>query len=182
MRADDPLDWVVAESKYIEPLRERDTEGTYEADIQRWIDKFEMNRAERGYQRNVRFGKAPESEAERLYARAREHEKNGDRITAYRKYQSMLTVLGDSPEYRPFINLAKRQMNQIKHAEIGTEERFKIITRSLNRADRLQNEGRLAEAKRIWQDIVALYGDNKELQPLVERARNRLEQSPGAKS
>lgn len=182
MRSDDPLNWVVAESKYIEPLREKDTEGTYEADIQRWIDKIEMYRAERRYKRNVRFGKAPESEAERLYARAREYEKNGDRITAYGKYQSMLTLLGDSPEYRPFINLAKRQMDKIKQVEISTEERFQIIARSLDRADRLQKEGRLAEAKRIWQDIVALYGDNQELQPLVERARNRLEQSPDAKS
>lgn len=134
-----------------------------------------MYRAQRRYEVNLRFGKAPESEAERLYARAHEYERNGDRVTAYRKYQSMLNLLADSPEYRPFINLAKRRMRQIEQVETGTEERFKIIASSLDRADRLQAEGQQAEAERIWQDIVILYGDNKELKPLVERARTRLE-------
>ncbi|MFO7903207.1 MAG: serine/threonine protein kinase [Planctomycetota bacterium] len=175
MRSDDPLDWFNAESKYIERLQEKDTEGIYEADVERWIDKIEMHRAHRRYELHVRFGKAPESEAERLYARAHEYEKNGDRVTAYRKYQSMLNLLDDSPEYRPFMKLAKRRMREIKQVEIGTEERFKIIARSLDRADRLQAEGKRSEAERIWQDIVILYGDNKELKPLVERARSKLE-------
>lgn len=174
MQSDDPRDWVAAK-KYIESLQEKDTEGMYEADVQRWIEKIEMYRAQRRYEVNLRFGKTPESEAERLYARAHEYEKNGDRVTAYRKYQSMLNLLDDSPEYRPFINLAKRRMRQIEQVETGTEERFKIIASSLDRADRLRAEGQQAEAERIWHDIVILYGDNKELKPLVERARTRLE-------
>lgn len=176
MQSDDPLDWRLAESKYIERLQEKDAEGIYEADVQKWLDKIEMDRAERQYKRNLRFGKAPESEAERLYASAQDYEKNGDRITALQKYRSMLNLLKDSPEYRPFLNLAKRQVREIEQLEFSSEKRLAIITGSLDRADRLYHEGEEAEAARIWKDIVILYGDNKELKPLVERARARLQE------
>jgi hypothetical protein len=54
------------------------------------------------------------------------------------------------------------------------EDRLALVDARLNDADQLEAEGQRMQARKIWSSIVALYGDNRELQPQVERAQALL--------
>ena len=42
------------------------------------------------------------------------------------------------------------------------------------RADQLADDGKLVDARKIWNSIVTLYGDNREMAAQVEQAQSRL--------
>ena len=44
---------------------------------------------------------------------------------------------------------------------------------------KLSEEGKIVEARSLWSSIVTLYGDNRELLPLVKRAQQRLADDDG---
>jgi hypothetical protein len=174
METDDTYNWRRAVEKPLADLQRRFPEGKHADDVQRYIDKFEMYRAEERYKNHNRLGQEPSHEGERLYAQAYQYERFGDLVTAYEKYNGMLEVLKDKEDYRPFLNLARRQISQID-AEVGHLDRRKIVDDNLIRAEDLYHEGKVLEARRIWNSIVSLYGSNRELSPQVQHARARLD-------
>ncbi len=114
-----------------------------------------------------------------MYAQARQYELFGDRVTALEKYESMIQVLGDAPDARPYVNLAKRQKAQIESAGDAKLDRLKIVAEAMQNAEKLYSDGKVVEANQIWKSIITLYGDNKDLRPQVRKARARLADSIG---
>ncbi len=98
----------------------------------------------------------------------------GDRVTAVEKYESMIQVLGKGVESRPYVNLARRQKAQIESAGDGKPDRLKIVADALQQAKVMYHEGKVVEARKIWNSIVSLYGNNRELKPQVREARSNL--------
>src|SRR5262249_30616044 len=113
MESSDPVDWDRANTEYLSALQKRFPTGSSASAVQQYIDKIEMHKAEEKLRLKNRLGKEPTSEGERLYSQARQYELFGDRVTALEKYESMIQVLGDAPESRPYANLARRQKAQI---------------------------------------------------------------------
>jgi hypothetical protein len=142
--------------------------------VQEYVDKIDMHDAEKKLEYKNRLGRAPTTEGERLYAQARQYELFGDRVTALEKYESMIQVLGEGREARPYVNLAKRQKAEIESAGDGKLDRLKIVGEAMQNAEKLYREGKVVEANQIWKSIIALYGDNRELRPQVRKARARL--------
>jgi hypothetical protein len=181
MASSDPVDWYRAQDHYLVPLRERFPEGKYALQVQQWFDQIEMEQAENRLQNYVRFGRTPATEAERLYAEGWRYEQFGDRITALARYRATLNLLADSErdEDRPVVNLAKRQIAAITQAggasdDGGPADRGEFVRGQLERAEKLAADGQAVEADAIYGSIVELYAGNRELEPLVERARERL--------
>lgn len=113
-------------------------------------------------------------EGERLYAEASDFEKFGDVASALDRYRSMQTLLDDDPKYRPYVNLARRQIARIEGKDYGEYEAAKIIQAKLSQADTELAAGNVVAARQIWYSIVELYGNNDNVAPLVAKAQQRL--------
>jgi hypothetical protein len=172
MESPEPGDWEIARKEYLSELERRFPNGASAPTVQQYIDKIEMYKAEEKMKFRTLRRLDPASEGERLYSQARQYEVFGDRVTAYENYESMIRVLGDARESRPFVNLARRQMAQIDSD--GKPDRLKIVGDAMQRAENLYQEGNVMEARKIWTSIVALYGSNLELKPQVAKARKQL--------
>src|SRR5262245_8618898 len=173
MATSDPFQWQTARQKYLDPYQRRFPNGAHAEQVQEWIDLIEMDSTEKRFRTNINRGRDPSSEAERLYRQAWRYEEFGDRITAMEKYESMVTLLSDKPEARPYMNLARRQIASIEKAGVDKNERVEIVNAALAKADRLYEEDNL-KARQVWNSIVTLYASNRELEPQVEKARARL--------
>lgn len=174
MDSNDPLDWSRAHDDYLLPLRKRFPDGKSAAFVTDSIDKIEMHKVEDRLKNKMRLGREPDSEGERLYAQARRYEQFGDRITALEMYDSIIQVLPDEGDTRPFVNLARRQKAQIEASGEGKSDRLTIVKAALEKADKQFTAGNSIEANKTWNSIVALYENNVEMRPLVNQVRERL--------
>lgn len=163
-----------AKNQYLEPMLREYPEGEHAAWAREQIDHIEMLEAERLLELKLRRGAKLTDEGERLYAAARQYEQFGDLATALDQYDSLVTLLEDRENQRPFVNLARRQIAAIKAREQGVGEGHKIVAEKLAEADRLVREGKTIEARKIWYSIIELYENNREMGPFVTTAQDRL--------
>jgi hypothetical protein len=186
MASTDSVDWYRARDAYLVPLRERFPDGKYTQQVQAWLDQIEMEQAENRLRLNAQLGKPPGSEAERLYAEGLRYEQFGDRVTALAKYRGLSNLLSSSEDkaIRPFMNLAQRKVNEILQGDASGVsdadfDRPQFLRDQLAHADELKKAGKLMEAQRVWESIVALYSGNRELEPLVAEAQERIAEQGG---
>lgn len=175
MANEDPTHWVDAKNKYLPELLLRFPKGKYAAESQALLDKAEMYFAEQ--QARNRGSRAPRSEGERLFIEADRFEVFGDRISALEIYDSVIDLLSNRPEERVYVLLAERQRKKIMESGGEKQDRVNIIEEALARADEQANQGKVFDARMTWNNIVTLYATNQELQPLVQRARERLDET-----
>ncbi|MFN0056706.1 MAG: serine/threonine-protein kinase [Planctomycetales bacterium] len=182
MESEEPNQWRRAVEKPLAELQRRFPEGTYATEIQQYVDKYEMHVAEERLKYNRLKGNEPKNEGERLYANARQYELFGDLVTAFEKYRGIVDLMGDQREARPYVNLARRQMSAIESSSAGHLDRRKLVDSALAKADELYADGKAVEAHKVWNSIVTLYGENRELRPQVENARRRLADKDAGRS
>lgn len=173
MAGTDPLQWKQARENYLEPLLKRFPDSKHAPQARTWIDQIEMAAAERRLTMHEKFGNY-DTEAERLYADARRYEQFGDRVTALEKYRSIPQLIQAEGKERPYVKLAERRASELLSRTDALGDRLALVEARLDDADRLETDGKRMEARKIWNSIVTLYGDNRELQPQVERAQQRL--------
>jgi len=176
MESEDAVDWQRAEQSYLVPLKERFPETKYAEQIKQFDDRFAMHRAEKRALNNQRLGRQPQSESERQYGEAWRHEQIGDRFTAWQKYDALVNLFSksDNAENNAYVNLARRQIQLIKSDQGPGENQSAFVLKQLKRASNLAMTGNLLKARRLLDSLVSLYEGNRELEPLVERAREQL--------
>jgi serine/threonine-protein kinase len=180
MESDSTVDWKEAESLIAELLDNYpDTE--FQAEIDDFNDRYAMYRAETRARNNERLGRPADSEAERLFTEAWEYEKTGDRMTAWQKYEALISLFNKSDDQadHAFVGLARRRISSIKSDPGTGESQLDFVRDQINKAKRLQGSGDLVEARRILDSVVALYDGNQELQPLVDQARSLMQSLSG---
>lgn len=148
-------------------------QSSHADEAQDHLDTIEMEKAEKQARYRAKVGLDPANEGERLFLEADRIERFGDRLLALEQYQSMVKLLTD-PEYRPFANLAKRQIAKI-NAEGGQVDRVQMVDQRLSEAEELMMKGRKLDARQIWQSVIQLYAENRELEQQVAHARKRME-------
>jgi len=163
-----------AKKGYLLPMLKRFPNGEHSGWAAEQVDAIEMIEAEHALAVKVRRNLPLRDEGERLYAEAQRFEQFGDKATALDKYKSMETLLGDNPKYKPFVNLARRQIGQIRSRPDAAGEAAQIVQRRLDDADQLAQLGNIIGARDIWYSVIELYGDNTDVGPLVRIARQRL--------
>lgn len=114
------------------------------------------------------------NQGELLHKQAQEYAANGDIAAAIDKYHSMVTVLGDDPEYETAVNAARFQIGVLEEQAEGESDAAKIVRNKLKQADQLLADNQVVEARKIWYSLVELYGDNSDLKPLIDIAQQRL--------
>ena len=169
-----------AQDKYLVQLIERfpNSESAIWAEDQMLL--IEMENAEARMQSNVRRRRDPSTEGERKYLEAMDTRKFGDPATALEKFEGIVNLLKSEEKERPFVNLAKRQIREIKSQPIGgTNEVRRFLLEKLDQAEKMLERGDAIGAKQTWEAIVNLYIGNKDFLPIVERAQARLGKSKG---
>lgn len=174
MKTGESVDQRKALKDYLLPLAEDYPDAEFAPQVRTYIDEVEMRKAEESILTRSKVGLTePKSEAERLYVRAYEFEQFGDRISALEKYQSIVKVLDENDKTaRPFVNLSRRQIAKIESGDTN-DNRVELVRDALDRADNLYLNGETIKAQGVWKSVIALYQDNRELAPLVQRARDR---------
>lgn len=122
----------------------------------------------------IKNNMALKNQGEFLHKQAQSYSSNGDFAKAIDKYQSMITVLGDDPEYETAVNAARYQIAILEREGVGESDAAIIVSAKLDEAEQLLEENRVVEARKIWYSLVELYGDNSEVKQLIARAQERL--------
>ncbi len=174
MASDDRSQWQDAKRWYLDPLVKRFPNGEHFAQVQDYLDRIEIDKAETRLQMNLRFGREGKSEGERRFVEAKRFEDFGDRLTALERYRNLAEQLKDSEADRPFVKLAEREILRLEKLKLTAEDRFAAVEAQLEEADALYKSDDALGARKIWNRVVAAYVDKPELAPLVERARARL--------
>jgi hypothetical protein len=65
-------------------------------------------------------------------------------------------------------------MQRIEDRPPDADELREFLQNKLEEADKKYNNGDLLGAKQIWDGIISLYTNNREMAPQVERAQSRL--------
>ncbi len=173
MESKDPAKWLDAKNQLLK-LKERFPNGRYAQQVQDYLDQIEMYQAERRAITDARLGKEPKSEAERHFIEAWRFEQFGDRVSALERYRGLIELFKDVPDAKAYVNLAKKRIAEIEAQGEAGEDRTEIVNRALERADKLYSEGKTIQAHKIWDSIVTLYSGNREFEPQVRKARERL--------
>jgi serine/threonine protein kinase len=167
MESESPVDWRRAKEQYLDELVERFPETKYRDEISKFEDRMALNRAIERVKTLDRFGRSPQSDAERLYAEGWRAERFDDAPTARRRYDEVLAKADvKDVDQRAYATLARRGIDRIKSASAAQAK--------LDRAAQLVREGQTAQARQTLEDLVTLYGNDADLAPLVEQARQRL--------
>lgn len=176
MESENVVDWKEAESLIAE-LLENYPNTEFQDEIANFNARYAMYRAETRARNNERLGRSADSEAERLFTEAWEYEKMGDRMTAWQKYEALISLFNKSDDEfdHAYVGLARRRINSIKSDPGNGETQLDFVRDQINKAKRLQDSGDLVEARRILDSVVALYDGNQELQPLVDQARSLMQ-------
>ncbi len=163
-----------AKTGYLQPMLAKFPHGEHHQWARQQIDQVEMVQAEHVLSVKLKRNELLTNEGERLYAEANEFEKFGDTVEALDRYRSIETLLAGDPQYRAYVNLARRQIASIERSEKDHSEAAIIIQAKLDEADQLMKEGKVVSARKIWYSMIELYENNGNVAPLVARAQDRL--------
>lgn len=176
IESDDPTRWRRAKDQYLEELLRRFPDTKYAAELEEFDRRYAMHRAEQRIINLDRFGRDPQSEAERQFARARQLERFGDLYGAVEGYEAVAAHYGEAsdPIERGLADLARQKVRKIEAAQLaGANAPF--LEQQLDQAKRLATEGKYLPARTILRSIVRLYGDRPESRDAVAEARRQLE-------
>jgi serine/threonine-protein kinase len=109
-------------------------------------------------------------------------EQFGDKWRARDRWHALRKKYKDRPQQRDWVLLAAKHLAR-RPSEVRDEdkERLKLIEAKLKEAEKLRRDGQV-KAEHIYQDIVALYGNEEEdaaVANLVRKARAELKEFPG---
>ncbi len=166
-----------AREQYLEPLLSRFPNGQFAAQAREILDEMDMDAAIRRLEIKLKLGRTLDNEGERLLAEAREFQQFGDKLAALEKYESMIDLLPDTDENRPYRNIARRNAAELQGEGNLAEQRRAFLEERLADADTLYADGKSREAERIWRSIINLYSKHSELDEYVQRARRALGES-----
>ncbi|MCA9234991.1 MAG: serine/threonine protein kinase [Planctomycetales bacterium] len=181
MQSDSAVDWRRAKDDYLSELLQRFPETEHRPEIEAFELKYAMNRAEERIKNLDRFGRTPETEAERLYAEARRYERFGDRVTAWQRYEGLVNLLDESDDLsdRAFVELAKLRIGEIRAQAQQQQQLADFVAEQLAKADELAADNQTLAAREVLTTVISLYDGNQELEPLVDKARQRKAELDG---
>lgn len=164
-----------AKVAYLQPMLEKYPDGEHAGWAREQLAHVEMLQAEHALSVKQKRNLPLSNEGERLYVEANDFERFGDTASALSRYRSLETLLADNPDYRPFVDLARRQISLIETSAVEPDEASVIIQTKLAEAEQLQQSGKEIAARKIWYSIVDLYANNQNATSLVAEAQQRLE-------
>lgn len=178
MTTDAGLGWERAKRDIFEPLLEQDAEA-WGPKVGPYLDRIRLYEVRKSLlgRRGSWSAKGPEKDGERLLQRAVQLRSLGQIQESKRVLEGLARMTKQDSESADLYQLATDLLNEINDAEIGPEQ-YSLVKRTLDRADRLAQEGKLAEAQALWQSVVDLYSQDPDAQMFVDRAKAGLQKAP----
>jgi serine/threonine-protein kinase len=174
MESESSVDWMAARPK-LDELVSRFPDTKYREQIDEFEDRYALHRAHGRIKNIDRFARSPESDAERLYAEGWRFERFDDLLSAWRKYEEVLKAADKKDvDQRAFATLARRGIDRIKADVDSEQELAELVQAKLDEADKLVADKKELQARRLLDEIVSIYGEEREVRALVDEARNRI--------
>ena len=173
LKSEFTLDRVMARDDLLKPLLKRFPNGKHSDWAQTQIVEVDKEETLNKMRARVKLRQPPLNEAELQYLNAEQFLKFGDRVTALRKYRSIVDLFQTKDEFRIYVLLAQDQVDDIA-AKSGQESLTSFLNTRLQNAESAKSSGKLSEAEAIWTSIKTLYEDNEEASAHVAFARKRL--------
>jgi hypothetical protein len=173
-------DWLTARDDFFDPLMKSDPDRwkkkvePYLLDIERYELMRSLNNQTRKRPRRV---SAPQGEIERILLLARYHRDAGNVIRASRMLSALGTLIEHDPKHRELYQLSQTMLEELRSEQVTNPQRDSILTTAMERADNLAKDGKITEARKIWESILELYGDDPGAEEQVDRARGALNKS-----
>ena len=168
-------DWREGKRKCLQ-LIETFPKSRYVSNAKEMIDRFDIDVLENEMKARVKLKKPPENEVEKRILEAQRLELFGDRITALKKYRSIIRLFSDNEEhekYRVYVMLAEERVDKILKSGGADEDYIALINKKLKEADGLFKRGDESGAEDIWKSVKNLYRDNDEAKAQVLYASKR---------
>jgi len=163
-----------AREKYFEPLMERSPDGPHASEVRDYLHQIEVERLRRQAEVKIRFRRKPSGGAEQLYMDARRAEQNGERMLALGRYSRLIKLVEGRDKDRAYAELAAHRRDVIYGKGASGNVSRELVEDALKRADQQLTRGEIVPAEELLNAIVAEFADNAELAPLVQKARDRL--------
>jgi len=175
MRHEAGTDWLRARDDYFEPLVTADP-AAWEEKAAPYLAEIERYEARRELKRPGLLRKKPSaaSEPERVLLLARHYYDLGDYPRAERTLVALKALVRDDPRQDDVRHAVDALLEELRGRERLDPDRAAFLQASLDRAQKLADEGRPSEARAIWTSIIELYGSDPDAAREVEMARNRL--------
>jgi len=170
-------DWQAAQTLYLDELLERFPQTKYRKEIEEFQLRDAIHSAEMRI-RKIHLGGAPGSVADGLYVAALDYDRFDDDLTAWRKYDAIVSKFSKSEELeeRAIASLAATRIAEIRAGarERHLEENLEtLVRRKLTQAEELSAEHPEA-ARELLENIVTLYDGKPDLADLVSQAREKI--------
>ncbi len=170
MQSEDPADWDTAWEKYLQPLTEKYPDNPYREQVEEYRRKVEEQAARRKAAREARSA-APASEGQWCYDRGLRLKQQGDEAGARKVWQALVDGFEGVEAERPWVDLARKELaGEGRPVKVG-EGRWDQVRAALERARKLRDEGKRAEAERVWAGLEELYRDDPSAAAVLEELR-----------
>ncbi len=173
LKSEFTLDRVLARDGLLKPLLKRFPNGKHTDWAEAQIVEVDKEETLNKMRARVKIRQPPLNEAELQYLNAEQFLKFGDRVTALRKYRSIIELFKTKDEFRIYVLLAQDQVDEIV-AKGGDLTLASFLNTRLQNAESFKSSGKLSEAEAIWTSIKTLYENNEEAAAHVAFARKRL--------
>jgi hypothetical protein len=91
-------------------------------------------------------------------------------------------LLSDDPANRAVVALAQRRLKELDTSPTAYDALSKMLQAKLDEADQAYENGKMSQAKQIWQSIIRLYQDNNQAKSFVDTAKERIQSKTSASS
>ena len=119
------------------------------------------------------------TEVSRFLRLAREYERLGDRARAMSILESILELVEGQREWESERRVARELLGKWRKGPGGVAGQSKLAAAAMARAERAREDGRIEDARRVWESIVELYAGDARVRDVVADARRRLSETEG---
>ncbi|MBN8601846.1 MAG: protein kinase [Planctomycetes bacterium] len=178
----DLADLNYAVENYLLPLTSRYPNTPNAEWAQQQIDEIDVSNLDRKIAVALRFGRDLKEDDEKQLLEAVRAEENGKTKEAAAQYSAIITLFSNDPEHKRTVGLAQRRLKAISEHEAGSSELEAKLSKKMAEAELALKNNKVDEARAIWESILSLYKENKEVESLVRQADELLKKHASSSS
>jgi hypothetical protein len=164
MESERLADMREAWTDYLEPLNARFPNHPYQDQVKQFEQK-------------LKAAEGP-TEAQRFFLQGERLQREGDFKGAMQTWQTMVAVFQNADGEKEWVRRAERALTALEKSA-AAPERWQALMPALERAAKLRDEGRRAEAEKIWAGIEELYRNDPWAADVLEKVnRARKQKQP----
>ena len=171
-------DWQTARDRYLAPLVAEDP-GRWSGPAAPHLERIEQLAVESRSRPAKRLRTGDVTEVSRFLRLAREYERLGARARALSILESVLELVEGQREWESERKVARELLGEWRKGPVGVAGQSKLAAAAMARAERAREDGRIEDARRVWESIVELYAGDARVRDVVAEARRGLSETEG---